>query len=114
MLIYEHAIDKYISRVMNVDPSSVGENIRKFAKRKIKEAYENPEEIRSTKKNMPPFYIKDDTAIVVANEKKKIGERTIYKFDGNENNIIIPTVYNKNMIDDDEIEDDTHKQKGVT
>lgn len=114
MNIYDHAVDKYIMRILNLDPSNVGDNIRKFSRKQIKKAYENPDEIRSLKKNMPPFYIKNDVALVVANEKYTIGERTVYKYNNDGGDIIIPTVYTKKMAYSKDNDKQVQHQKGVT
>lgn len=114
MLIYDHAVDKYIMRILNHDPENIGENVREFVEKQIIKVYENPDEIRSMKKNMPPFYIKDNVALIVANKKEKIGNNTIYKYERDGGDIIIPTVYTKEMAYNMEEKEESHKQKGIT
>lgn len=95
MLIYNHAVDNYLDRIKNINPDNATDSQREKAREKIKEVYYNPDKILSIDSKMPPLWIKNDIAVVIANEKKVMGEKKIYKYTPGkgEESIIIPTVY---------------------
>lgn len=96
MLIYDHAVDNFLNRILNKDPDVVGDSVREYARDEIKKTYYNPEQIKCIKDDMPPIWIRGQVAAVVATDKKVVGDNTIYKYDPDkgENSIIIPTIYN--------------------
>lgn len=99
--IYDHAVDNYLERILNVDREMVSDKIRSFCRKQIIEGIENPDEVLSKDKDMPPIYIKGDVAIIVATGKNEEGK---YIYSSQDDKLIIPTVYPKETFIDDKYE----------
>lgn len=68
MEIHEHAVDRYIERVMGLDPDRVGWHVREAARRNIGRAVTNPEHIYDEKEDEPPIHIRESVAVPVDRE----------------------------------------------
>lgn len=80
MIVYDHALDNYLMRVLNIEYGQAGGNVVEYAKEQIKEAVNNPDNIFNKEKGSPPVHIRNGAAVVV---KEEDGEK------------VIPTVYNE-------------------
>lgn len=83
MKITDHAVDRYIERVLNIEKSMAGDDIREMGKKKIKEAAESPDEVINPEKDKAPIHVKGLLAIPVDEEGDGTGNTTV------------PTVYHK-------------------
>lgn len=63
MRIDEHAVDRYVERLMNISTEQAGEALRDYARDKIKETVMEPEIIYNGKDDYCPIYIKGDVAV---------------------------------------------------
>lgn len=68
MEITEHSIDKYISRIIGVDPAQTGESIRKRAADKIHQAVDSPDRVHRREGEEVPIYIRGDVAVPVGKD----------------------------------------------
>lgn len=65
MRIEDHAVDRYIKRVLGIPVGMAGESVREYAERQIRDAAHWPEVTYKGKEDMPPVYIKGDVAVPV-------------------------------------------------
>lgn len=91
MEIYDHAVDQYLERIKNKSPNTSSLE-RVIAKRKIKEAVEQPDKILSTEEDKPQIHVKDNVAVIVGVRGEHEGHYEPYS-DFEEDNLVVPTVY---------------------
>ena len=65
MEIHEHAVDRYIERVLNLEPEQAGESIRELVKLRIEDTAMRPEDTYHGEEDRPPSHIKGDGAVPV-------------------------------------------------
>lgn len=68
MEIHEHAIDRYIERVLGVNLELAGPSLRTMAEQKVRQAAEHPDETYHGDKTKPPVHIKGPVAVPVDGE----------------------------------------------
>lgn len=93
MIIYDHAVNNYVKRVLKLPKENVENAIKEFAKEQIEKAYNEPEQVLNIDQDMPPLYVRNGAAVVVANNKKQVNGDTIYTYIEDGGEVIIPTVY---------------------
>lgn len=114
MIIYGHAVRKYIERILNIEESQVGNNVKNFIRKQIRKAYENPDKILSVKTDMPPVYVKGEVALIVANKKEMNNGESKYTYVTDGGEIIIPTVYHVDTFVEKHDIPDSQKQRSFS
>lgn len=65
MEIHEHAIDRYIERVLELRVEQAGDAVRDMARDEILKAAQYPNTVYHEKEDEPPIHIKQEVAVPV-------------------------------------------------
>lgn len=82
MIIFEHAVDMYVERVLNEDPTDYSLDTRDDARTEIKKTFRGPDFKGVFEQGSSPIYIRGDVAFPVVMDHDDYDE------------LVIPTVYN--------------------
>lgn len=63
--VREHAIDQYLSRILEVPPEIAGETVREYSRKRLIEVKEECDFKFHQEKDMCPIYVKGEVAIPV-------------------------------------------------
>lgn len=99
-VIYEHAVDNYIERVLKDAPDYQEGDVRMYAKSRICQTVDHPDQVVEKDDGRPQVHLKDSMAVIVGVPHHGEGKYRPYRED--DEKVYIPTVYNRETFDIDE------------
>jgi len=90
-VVYQHAIDNYIDRVLDGDPPHPPQDVRMYAESRIEQCIDFPDEVIEGKDGKPQIHLKDGMAVPVGVPHPGPGKLRPYNED--DDKVYAPTVY---------------------
>lgn len=102
--IWDHAIERYIERILDIDVENPPDEMIKSARDEIVKAIEDPDIIYHEKDGMPQIHIRNNAGVVVGVGID--GADKILPYKSLDENIAVPTVYESSKFLGDDSEKD--------
>lgn len=107
--IYTHAVDTYLSDIIEVNAQNVSSETRKTIRDKIKKAVYHPERIHHTETEKPPIHIRGNMAVVVGVKEGR--DKYVPYNDFRKDNLVVPRVYDSKVFGGPEDDDEGQEAK---
>lgn len=105
-VIYEHAVDNYIERVLEGVQIHKEGDVRMFARSRIGQCVDHPERVIEKEDGRPQIHFKDSMAVIVGVPHHGEGKYRPYREE--DEKVYVPTVYKRETFD---LDDSVRKER---